>query len=328
MTAVLESVAPSFSVQEAQELALRRFGVAGTARLLTSERDQNFHLRAGDGQEYVLKIANAAEDVAVIAFQDEVLEHVVAVDAAAPTPRVVRTTDGQGSVVERGSIVRLLTWISGALMHQVARTPLLRTSLGAVHGRLTLAMRECAAVAPDQGLLWDMQEFPRLRKFVELVEAADLRAMLERTLDRFDAEAAAVLPELRVQIIHNDLNPHNVVVDESGSVSGVIDFGDMVRAPLICDVAVAAAYHVRPDGAPLVHVQDYVGAFHAACPLTREELALLPLLIQTRAAMSVLISNWRASRYPENRDYILRNAPTASAALRALSATKGLEIVT
>jgi Ser/Thr protein kinase RdoA (MazF antagonist) len=168
--------------------------------------------------------------------------------------------------------------------------------------------------------LWDLQHFPRLRPLLAHIEDADARVMLERVLDRFDAEAAPALGAMRTQVIHNDLNPHNVVVDAAGSVSGIIDFGDMVRAPLVCDVAVAAAYHVRADGAALADASDYVVAFHAETPLQRSELELLPLLIEARLAMTALITNWRASLYPQNRAYILRNAPTAWAGLNALSA--------
>ncbi len=39
------------------------------------------------------------------------------------------------------------------------------------------------------------------------------------------------LAGLRHQVIHNDLNLHNVLVDpkDGARVAGVIDFGDMVR---------------------------------------------------------------------------------------------------
>ena len=47
---VLEAKAPAFSIEEAEEIAKRFFGVSGSARALVSERDQNFHLRSADGR--------------------------------------------------------------------------------------------------------------------------------------------------------------------------------------------------------------------------------------------------------------------------------------
>lgn len=327
MNAVLQSATPNFSPSEAEALTARHFAVRGVARLLTSERDQNFHIAGVDGRAYVLKIANAAEDTQVVAFQNAVLEHIAAADGAAPTPRVVRTPQGADTVSERGSYVRLLTWLAGTLMHQAPRTTAMRASLGETHARLALAMRGCDAPAPAQELMWDLQHAARLRPLLEQIDPVEDRAMLTRVLDRFE-EAAPVLRRQRAQVIHSDLNPHNVVLGVDGLVSGVIDFGDMVRAPLVCDVAIAAAYHVRPDLAPLADAAEYVAAFDGHLPLAADELALLPVLIETRLAMTALITNWRAARYPQNRDYILRNAPTAWAGLRAMSAPGArLEIV-
>lgn len=329
MTAVLESAAPSLSSKDAEDLARVRFGIEARARLLTSERDQNFHLAVADGPQYVLKIANAAEDERVIAFQNEVLEHLAAVDPSLPAPRLVRTLAGEDRIMAGGSIVRLMSWLSGSLMHEVERSGRLRESLGRVHARLLRALESCSSRAPQQDLEWDLQRFPRLRPLLAHIGDESQRAMLERTLDDFDAQAAPQFSALRRQIIHNDLNPHNVVVDGDGLVCGVIDFGDMLCAPLICDVAVAGAYHVRAEGDPLAHVGEYVSAFHHETPLRAEEIDLIPLLIRARLAMTALITNWRASLYPGNRSYILRNAPAAWSGLAALGAAPGrLEIRT
>jgi len=107
-------------------------------------------------------------------------------------------------------------------------------------------------------------------------------------------------------------------------VSGVIDFGDMVSAPLICDVAVAAAYHVRHDETPMADALEYVDAFSAERALTAEEISLLPIIVAMRLAMTVLITNWRANLYPDNRAYILRNEPNAWRGLVAMTEAEPL----
>ena len=67
-------------------------------------------------------------------------------------------------------------------------------------------------------------------------------------LDRFDS-IAPQFPDWRWQVVHNDLNPHNVLCapDAPDRIAGVLDFGDMVRTPLVCDLAVAAAYRIDRD---------------------------------------------------------------------------------
>ena len=127
------------------------------------------------------------------------------------------------------------------------------------------------------------------------------------------------LPHLRWQVIHGDLNPHNLLGDPAAPdrVTGILDFGDMVRTPRVCDAAIAASYQIDPD-----RTADSLAAFTAAWaatdPFTDEEAALLPLMIATRMVTTLAITAFRAARYPENAPYILRNAPSATAGLIAL----------
>lgn len=85
---------PRLSPREAEELALRLFAVDGSADLLTSERDQNFRLVAGDGRAFVLKLANAAEDGRVLSGQNALLRHLAVGIPDLPVPRIVETVDG------------------------------------------------------------------------------------------------------------------------------------------------------------------------------------------------------------------------------------------
>ena len=63
-----------------------------------------------------------------------------------------------------------------------------------------------------------------------------------------------------------------------------------------------------------------IAAYHAVLPLEPAEFSVLFDLIATRMAMTVVISSWRAARYPANRNYILRNNAAAWARLRRMAA--------
>ena len=116
--------------------------------------------------------------------------------------------------------------------------------------------------------------------------------------------------------MHNDLNPHNVVVDPiNARIAGIIDFGDLTFTARVNDLAIAAAYQVADSGDPLAPACDVIAAYHAVTPLDLLELDVLFDLIATRIVMTVVISSWRAVRYPENREYILRNNKPASSRL-------------
>jgi 4-aminobutyrate aminotransferase-like enzyme len=122
-----------------------------------------------------------------------------------------------------------------------------------------------------------------------------------------------VLPALRAQVIHNDANRQNVLVDPADPerVTGVLDFGDSVHTALVADIAVASAYQLAEDGDPFAGVADVVAGYHGITPLERAELEVLYDLVVTRLVTTAVIAGWRASCYPENREYILADQPGA-----------------
>src|SRR5580765_7106135 len=78
----------------AEAVARERWGIAARAKALTGERDRNFHLRAEDGREFVLKFANPAEEPGATDMQIKALARIAAADPALPVPRVVPLPDG------------------------------------------------------------------------------------------------------------------------------------------------------------------------------------------------------------------------------------------
>jgi Ser/Thr protein kinase RdoA (MazF antagonist) len=63
-----------------------------------------------------------------------------------------------------------------------------------------------------------------------------------------------------------------------------------------------------------------IAAYHAELPLEPAEFSALFDLIAARMAMTIVISSWRAARYPANRNYILRNNAAAWARLQRMAA--------
>ena len=78
--------APRLGPDAFEDLAGRHFGLSGTLVPLYSERDQNMLLRAADGRGWVLKIANAAEEPALVAAQIAALRHIARADPDLPVP--------------------------------------------------------------------------------------------------------------------------------------------------------------------------------------------------------------------------------------------------
>lgn len=309
---------PTLPEAEALHLAEIHFGLTGTLGSLTSERDLNYRLSTPDAT-CVLKLANPAEPPEVTRFQTLALLHLERTNL--PVPRVIRTLQGEAEVATPHGILRLLSWLDGHPQHLTARTPAQAAAMGRIAARLTLGLRGFSHPAATHVLQWDIKQATALRPLLPFI-ADDLRPLATDTLDRFDRDIAPHLATLRAQVVHNDLNPHNVLVDarDPACITGILDFGDMVETPLICDAAVTASYQIDPAN-PRASLQTFAAAYHSVLPLTRREADLLPDLTATRMLTTLAIASARAASYPDNAAYILRNVPAAAAGLLALANT-------
>ena len=296
---VLEAEPPRFSPDEAAELAGRLFGVTGTATPLGSERDQAFLIDAGDDGGCVLKISNSGEDPAVLDFEREAILHVARVDPELPVARA-------GPAVEAdGHLVRLFERMPGE-----HRGPELADDAvfdyAATHARLNLALRSFFHPAAGRYLLWDLKNAAGLRPLLDSVADPGRRRLLERVLDRYESFVLPRWPRLRAQVVHGDFNLDNVLLDERGRVSGIVDFGDIAHSAQVGDFAVglASLLRGRPEGDLFRVARIAVDGYASVLPFEQEELDVLGDLVTARLATIVSISAWRSVRYPENAGYI------------------------
>lgn len=317
--ALLTVPPPQLAAEEVASALRTHWGLEGELSPLTSERDLNFRLKSASG-EFVAKIANSAEPVEQTRFQNRALRHIERADPALPVPRVRATLAGADDVIlPSGHLMRVISWMDGTPLAAAPRSAAQSRVLAAGLARLGLALRGFADPAADHVLQWDIKNAARLRAILHHVTDDALRGLCAAVLDRFDA-IAPQFGAWRWQVVHNDLNPHNVLVaaDDPDRMAGIIDFGDMVRTPLVCDLAVAASYQVGSED-PLTRFADFAGAYHAVVPLTLAERAALFDLTAARMVTTVAIASWRAALHPENAPYILRNFPSAQAGLTAFA---------
>jgi 4-aminobutyrate aminotransferase-like enzyme/Ser/Thr protein kinase RdoA (MazF antagonist) len=327
MDELFESPAPAFDKATAAKFVRAHYGINGTATLLVSERDQNFRIDAENGQKYLLKIANALEASEVIDYENAILQHLQSVSSKIPTPRLVKTKSGKGVGELRDTensvhFARVLSWLDGVSLRSVETSAPLRRQLGATLAELGKNLRGFFHPAAGKTILWDITKAGCLADKLQFVEDPSLRKLCADFLTHFSEEILPRLKKLRAQVIYNDLNPSNILVSESDSreVTGIVDFGDTVHGPLICDVAVAAAYQIASGDDPLSGVLDFVSAYHAVVPLEQDEIEVLLDLIIARAVTTIVVTSWRASIHPDNKNYILRNTAAAAESVRSLAA--------
>jgi Ser/Thr protein kinase RdoA (MazF antagonist) len=164
-------------------------------------------------------------------------------------------------------------------------------------------------VARQRDLIWDINRASQVRPFLALIDAHQ-RAFLADLLDRFEQWTLPLLRGLPQQIIHNDLNMQNVLVDGDNynRVTAILDFGDVIQAPRVIDLAALAAAQTPELGThPLSATSEIVASYHAVAQLSEQEVDILFDLMIARYLVNVTVTEWLADRDPSNRRYIMKN---------------------
>jgi Ser/Thr protein kinase RdoA (MazF antagonist) len=291
---------------EAERIARERFGLEARATALTGELDFNFALDGAGGQ-HVLKLYAPGTAPELLDLQDAALEHLA---GRVAVPRLVRTVEGAARSQEGDRLARMLTWLPGTPWGADPQlTPELLASLGRTVAAIDTALADFDHPSLAGRRRWNMTAAGEL--------FAGAPGDAATVLERFDTEVLPRLSALPAQAIHNDANEHNVLVGDDGRVSGLIDFGDLCRAPRACGLAVACAYAMAMLPVPERQVLALVAGYHELAALDPGELALLPDLIRTRLAMSIAMAARQHREQPGN-EYLLISQQSVPELLRRL----------
>ncbi|WKG03962.1 phosphotransferase [Mycolicibacterium sp. HK-90] len=303
------------STDEAEALARQYYSLRCRAQSIDGERDGNFVLTTDDGERFMLKVVHSGEALSVTEAQTAVLLHIARVAPHLPVPRVRPTVRGAATAVvdagpAAGRTLRLVTFLAGAPMRSVEPTAALRGDIGRTLAEVGLALQSFTHPATAEPMLWDIAQLPKLRPMVTEIAEPRKRDQLLGIIDDFECRTWPRVKGLRKQAVHNDFSADNLLVGTDGaSVTGVVDFGDMAFTQLVNDVAVAAAYNLTDDPDPTGGAVEVINGYQQIVGLQDAERAVLFDLIAARMATRLAITEWRGTRFPENRHYILRNTP-------------------
>jgi 4-aminobutyrate aminotransferase-like enzyme/Ser/Thr protein kinase RdoA (MazF antagonist) len=309
---VLTAAVPSFTDAEAVAIARDTFGVDGVARSLGSERDQTFLV---DGtRPAILKISNAAEDVARLDMEALAVQRIALVDphlpvalpwrvprssAADDDPSAYRAELARADGIHHARMYDRLPGrasVQGATMSDRAVR-----DWGTMAARVGRALRGFWHPAARRVMLWDPQHAHRLRPMLAAVTQPAIRELVERALDRFEVVVVPAWPSLRAQVIHTDLCTSNVLVDDEGTVTGIIDFGDTSHTALVVDaVTVVESLVAGREGDEVFRTARIaIDGFERVTPLEPGERAIFGELLAARACAAVVVPAWRAALYED-----------------------------
>lgn len=325
--AAVAALPPAVSPHRLAAAVHEQFGLVGRYRVLISERDQNFRLTAASGDDYVVKVSSSAEPACVSDFHIAALLHLERAGAA--VPRVVRTLSGElyGNVTSADAEyrLRLVSYLPGMQLASVRVGAATAFDFGARLAELHARLRDFSHPGDRPVLLWDMQRALELRDLLHHIDETTVRCAVEQSLQDFESLVVPRISKLRSQVIHGDANPGNVIVEpDSHRIVGFIDFGDMLRAPLVFDIAIAAAYLRAAGDTPVATIAPFIAGYRSVSVLQPLEQELLFDLVRARLATTVTLLYWRLSARRLDDPYREKTLREEGDAVRFLGALDAL----
>jgi 4-aminobutyrate aminotransferase-like enzyme/Ser/Thr protein kinase RdoA (MazF antagonist) len=257
----------------------------------------------------VLKLAGEAFPPEVLALEQQA---VAAVSAAAPDlslPQVLPTLEGSlearcrhGDDVLRA---RLLQFVEGTPWCELPEPGAARArELGRLLARVDLALEHFEHPAATRTHAWDLARAGQHRPSVVLVEDAARRRVLERAFHLWDVCARPRLRDLPQSFIHGDGNDENVLFDGERAC-GLLDFGDALRNPTVCELAIGLAYALLDRQQPLDLGAEVVAGYHGERPLSADELSVLAPLVVGRWAVTASMAAMRRAVNPDHPNWFV-----------------------
>jgi len=303
---------PNIPESEAKKVALDLYGLSGDFMPLESERDQNYRIKTKEGICFVLKMANCDEEQNVIDFQIKTLQHIERQDPSLPVPRVLKNRNGNDtdffeSVSGSQHIVYALTYLPGKILDEVSDpSPLMLRNLGKLLGRLGIALRGFFHSHVRHELIWDTMRCLSLRQHTCHIKDPGMRQNVDIIFDHMEKEIMPKLNGLRQQVIHGDAISMNTLTDPDAhdSIAGLFDFGDLVYAPLVIEIANALDNENLGPHGYLDGLINITAGFDSVLPLEEEEIDLLYDLALARQATCLTIIAWRRVKCSDQPEYI------------------------
>jgi len=276
---------------------------------LPGEND-NFLITTEDGRKVVLKFAGDGQDRDSFRLEHLAVELADEAGTGLDLPRIIpTTTDGLMAGCDAGAgrvlNARLFEFVEGTAWCDAgtAGVEQLR-ELGRILGRLDLEFEKEDHPEAHRTHRWDLTSASQHRGLGRFVDDPVRRRILEWSFHLYSASAVPRLATLPHSLIHADANDENILLRD-GRIAGLLDFGDCLHNPTVCELAIALAYVMLDRSDPLEAASEVVTGYHEVRPLSEDEFDVLFPLVCGRLSVTVSVAAERRQIDPDREDWFL-----------------------
>ena len=268
---------------------------------LNSERDKNFLLRVNNKPSYVIKISNPSELKNLLNLQDFILDNLKkrnSINKFIPK-RIHTSIKLYKDQYNRSCYVRILSFIEGKMYALVNSNKNLEYSLGSLLGNLSKELQNLNHINAFRKFEWDPANISWVKKRVNVFKGHK-KIIIKNNLKEYNLFIKKNINNLRFSLTHGDANNYNLVV-KNNLISGLLDYGDMIYAPTINDLAVSLAYVLMNKEDLYSSLKNVVISYHKVFPITFDEIFSLITLVKARLTITVVMAEKQRKKFPNNK---------------------------
>jgi len=268
---------------------------------LKSERDSNFLLKLKNKALYVIKISNTSESLSLLKLQDFVLKNLIKRNSIKNfIPKKIHSSiKVYQDQLKRNCYVRILGFIEGKMYALVNHNKKLEHSLGSLLGNLSKELQNLNHPYAFRKFEWDPSNISWIIKQNNLFKG-NKKKIINTNLYEYNFFINKNLNNLRFSLIHGDANNYNLVV-KNDLVSGLLDYGDMLYAPTINDLAVSLSYALMKKEDLYSTLKNIVISYHKIFPISFDEIFSLMSLVKARLTITVVMAKKQSKKFPDNK---------------------------
>ncbi|XP_034035874.1 hydroxylysine kinase isoform X2 [Thalassophryne amazonica] len=318
----LKHAKPKLSHSQVYEMVLKLYRLTPSViQPLPSYDDQNFHILASEGSEYVLKIMNSedSKNPNLIAMQTYAMSFLH--EHGLPTQAALSTTMGHLMSLEeidcgfgcQKYLVRLLTYLPGTVISKVTLSPQLLYETGKMAAKMDKVLEKMEhphlSVLQREKFIWSLSNIPLLEEYLSMLDGDALQDVVKSVIQQYKVTVIPNLSNFRKCINHGDLNDLNILVqpDESDGykICGILDFGDMNRGYYVYELAITIVYMMTEHPKPMEVGGPLLAGWESELPLNEAEKNALYILVVSRFCQSLVLARYMVSIHPENEEYLM-----------------------
>ena len=308
MTSVFSTNPPNFSIQDIVKYLSINFDLSGKVTSLYSDRDQNFLIQSESNQKFILKISNPAERLEILELQNKAILYIRSREPNLGIPLQI------GEIKEfnkdgKTYFVRLVEYLDGQFLKDSLVGNTAHEKLGIFLGTFSHSLDGFFHSTADREFEWDVRATELIKSRLDYLKSKSDIKTVTHFLNEYENNVLPKVIDLKMAVIHNDGNDHNILVDENGETTGIIDFGDMVYSYQVTEPAVCMAYLGLEKEDPFTPMAQVLKGYHSCFSLNNSELKSVIYLVCIRLCISVTMSAWRMKLFPENKYLAVSQKP-------------------